>query len=111
MLVLSRKMNESVIIDGGIRVMVVGVRETRFASDSRPPAGSESSGRSCGVPSKPTGEDTTPPASADASESCLASATLVELGISAPSREVMTDIELLENGSSGTKRTTIVGAE
>ena len=39
MLVLSRKMNESVIIDGGIRVMVVGVRGNQVRLGFEAPSG------------------------------------------------------------------------
>ena len=37
MLVLSRKLNEKIVIDGGIVVTVVKIEGARFASASRPP--------------------------------------------------------------------------
>ena len=68
MLVLSRKMNESVIIDGGIRVMVVGVRGNQVRLGFEAPHGVRIFREELRVPSKPTVEGQASPASADASE-------------------------------------------
>ena len=70
MLVLSRKMNESVIIDGSIRVMVVGVRGNQVRLGFEAPNGVRIFREELCVPSKPAGESKTPAASADTSETC-----------------------------------------
>jgi carbon storage regulator len=72
MLVLSRKMNESVIIDGGIRVMVVGVRGNQVRLGFEAPSGVRIFREELRAQNKPSGEGKTPPASADASETCYA---------------------------------------
>jgi carbon storage regulator len=72
MLVLSRKMNESVIIDGGIRVMVVGVRGNQVRLGFEAPSGVRIFREELCALSKPAGEGKTPPTSADASETCCA---------------------------------------
>jgi len=70
MLVLSRKMNESVIIDGGIRVMVVGVRGNQVRLGFEAPSGVRIFREELCALSKPLGEGKTTPASAEASETC-----------------------------------------
>jgi len=72
MLVLSRKMNESVIIDGGIRVMVVGVRGNQVRLGFEAPSGVRIFREELCAMSKPSGEGKAPPASADASDTCCA---------------------------------------
>ena len=72
MLVLSRKMNESVIIDGGIRVMVVGVRGNQVRLGFEAPSGVRIFREELCALSKPTGEGETPPGSAHSSEACTA---------------------------------------
>jgi carbon storage regulator len=72
MLVLSRKMNESVIIDGGIRVMVVGVRGNQVRLGFEAPSGVRIFREELFAVGKPTGECNAPPASTDASETCCA---------------------------------------
>jgi carbon storage regulator len=69
MLVLSRKMNESVIIDGGIRVMVVGVRGNQVRLGFEAPHGVRIFREELCAPSHVAGEGSTMPASADDSES------------------------------------------
>ncbi len=72
MLVLSRKMNESVIIDGGIRVMVVGVRGNQVRLGFEAPNGVRIFREELCAMNKLSGEGKTLPASADASETSCA---------------------------------------
>jgi carbon storage regulator len=70
MLVLSRKINESVIIDGGIRVMVVGVRGNQVRLGFEAPSGVRIFREELCAQGKHTGEGKTSPASADTSDIC-----------------------------------------
>ena len=70
MLVLSRKINESVVIDGGIRVMVVGVRGNQIRLGFEAPSGVRIFREELFAQSKHTGEAKTSPASGDASDIC-----------------------------------------
>ena len=103
MLVLSRKMNESVIIDGGIRVMVVGVRGNQVRLGFEAPSGVRIFREELCVTSKPTGEGKTPPASADASGTCCALPRILESDLRTLT-QVMTGIKALDTGSSATRR-------
>jgi carbon storage regulator len=72
MLVLSRKINESVMIDGGIRVMVVGVRGNQVRLGFEAPSGVRIFREELCAMNKPSGEGKTLPVSVDASETCCA---------------------------------------
>ena len=72
MLVLSRKVNESVIIDGGIRVMVVGVRGNQVRLGFEAPSGVRIFREELCAKSRTSGEAETSLASADASEAFCA---------------------------------------
>jgi carbon storage regulator len=72
MLVLSRKMNESVIIGGDIRVMVVGVRGNQVRLGFEAPSGVRIFREELCATSKHTSEGKTSLASADASDACCA---------------------------------------
>jgi len=72
MLVLSRKVNESVIIDGGIRVMVVGIRGNQVRLGFEAPSGVRIFREELGALGKATGAGKTEPASAHADETCCA---------------------------------------
>lgn len=67
MLVLSRKLNEAIVIDGGIRVMVVGIRGNQVRLGFEAPLGVRIFREELCVPDQHTDDQKALPASTDAS--------------------------------------------
>jgi carbon storage regulator len=67
MLVLSRKLNEAIIIDGGIRIMVVAIRGNQIRLGFEAPHGVRIYREELCVPSRAVDKENTP---SSASDSC-----------------------------------------